>query len=391
MPPILKKPRSWYEKHPQGEITYWTAQRDRQGAWGGFFWYDGLLIISNSPKQIQRTIALINNESSALKSIGDDKLFFQVLDACEFTGEKEQAAVILNTELLRNDPYYNRYYQGVPSERQTFKRVAFSFKFQDNIAEIIRASYPDNPELEIENKTLGEFLDYTPKNAFLYNEFAVSKFYSVETMLPFGELFSLQENDNPSLISAGCSWFPLDYEDSDITLILPIIFLKMDNPTHWIEPAKVHIADMATDTILKDYTSVWKTDGKVNFLCDMLGTELGFAYRIDGSVVLISSCSDALLKSKLGSPKIIKEHLQESEGISCNVIIPDKMASNVSKHLRILSEWDMIQSYSAEQFLKDFILPIGKDVLTNIELIRQVECFDENRKMFITKMSVKLK
>ena len=62
-PQSLEKPRSWYERHERGGITYWTAQKDRQGAFGAFFYHNGILLITNSKRQLERALALAAGES----------------------------------------------------------------------------------------------------------------------------------------------------------------------------------------------------------------------------------------------------------------------------------------------------------------------------------------
>ena len=169
-PPILENPREWYEKHRRNDVEYWTAQRERQGAWGGFFIKDGILVMSNSQKQFERVLDIVAGENK--NNIYADDTTITSLKYCGFSKDIGQAAVVLNTSILRDDPYYRRYYQGVFPERQNFSRVAFNFAFDGKTAQITRISIPDREAKMPENRRIPMLIEHCPKNTLMFQEFS---------------------------------------------------------------------------------------------------------------------------------------------------------------------------------------------------------------------------
>ena len=384
MPPVLSEKRSWYEKHTDGRITYWTAQKERQGAWGGFFWNDGILVISNSPKQFNRALSLVLKKSDS--SIENDEKTQISLDIAGFTGEKNDVAIVLNTEILRDDSYYNRYYQGADPKRQHFSRVSFAFEFDNKIARITRASMSDSSIENIKNIKLGEFTDLIPKNAFSYEEFRTDSWQKFSRKIPFGDMFFHSEDDKCPITRAGCVWLPVD-NDEKYPIIAPLVFIETKgDPKKFMNSQKEFIANSVADTIISGYKPIWQTYGDISVLQDELGAELGFAYKIENSIVIISSSMDAIKSKRTSS-----QRKSFPDGISLIELKPSKLGKVASEHLKTLSRWRLVDSYSAKRFLDKFAVPIGENVLKSIKSISEIELAEKTKNAFITEIEIELK
>ncbi|MCD6595866.1 hypothetical protein J7L68_09375 [bacterium] len=386
MPPVLSQPRSWYEKHRDGEITYWTAHKERQGAWGGFFYNDGTLVISNSPKQFERALALALRKSN--RSIANDDNTQKSLNISRFPDENSDAAIVLNTEILKDDSYYKRYYQGADPKRLHFSRVSFAFGFDSKNARITRASLLDKFDENISNRKLGKFIESIPENAFSYEEFTVSNWEKLNRKIPFAEYFD--HSKKCSITRAGCVWVSIE-NDENYPIIAPLVFLEIDgNPKIFIDNQKDYIAKAIADTAIPDYKPIWETDNDITTLQDALGMELGFAYKIDKSTLILSSSANAI-KLKFHPPKIIQQTIHEKTGLSTIALIPDKLGDKLSAHLKTLSRWQLVDSYSARRFLGKFAVPIGENVLKSIESVSEIELAQKSKNAFITEIKIKLK
>ena len=385
-PQSLEKPRSWYEKHERGGITYWTAQKDRQGAFGAFFYHNGILLITNSKRQLERALALAAGESK--KSIAADKTTLSAAEISGFTGD-EDALVVLNMALLRDDPYYARYYQGAPAESKKLLRTAFSFRFDGKTAKIVRVSLPDGDPGKVEQFIPGKFADILPENVFAYREIAVSAPEDIPRLIPFGEFLPTGDK-TPSIEYAAEAWFAPAGE-SPQSPVVPIVYIRPYDTRRFVKELKDTLPKHFEDTLVPGYGAHWERRGEFHTLVDNAGISLGFAYTVRKSAVILTTAPEMVELSRLGRDGEIASAAPKRETVSFAYFRPEKVGKTLAEHIDYLMDKNYLISYTATSFWENFGEPIAKNVLPNIEKIERHDYFDETAKIWRTETKVELK
>ncbi len=382
-PKSLEKPRSWYEKHSTGKITYWTARRPGERGFGAFLWTDGVLIITNSERLLPKILALATGTDD--HSIARDSTTLRAVKYSGFTGDDRDAVVVLNMEILRDDPYYHRYYQGNHSADSLLLRTAFCFKFNGKWANIQRVSIPEktNPPEEI---IPGGFSNLVPENCLVYEEFPISSSREAVEKLPFGELIPFFDNPKLTIERAGVCWFV--WENEDKSGILPMVFIKSYNTKKFVQLLREKIPEKFEDPTVPGYAVHWERQGNYHILVDQVGLEMGVGYAVQNGVVVITPFPE--LAPKVGSGKADFEFPQK-ECVFFGYYRTRQLGRALREHINYLIDHKYLTSYSAKKLWKNFGEPIAFDVLNEIDHIRRYEYFDESVSIWRTITEIKLK